>query len=80
MVPTLALAAAFGILAVLIVSACCLSARCDRHRKMRAEQPPIDLVDGVVAVALAGACCEPWWASAGAEHAPHCRHARDRAS
>jgi len=30
-------------------------------------------IDGVVAVALAAACCERWWTSAGAEHDPtHC--------
>lgn len=26
--------------------------------------------DGVVAVALAAACCETWWATAGADHDP----------
>jgi len=30
-------------------------------------------IDGVVKVALAAACCERWWTSAGAEHDPeHC--------
>ena len=29
-----------------------------------------DLSDGVVKVALAAACCERWWTSAGAEHEP----------
>jgi hypothetical protein len=39
----------------------------------RATRPPrqrTSLEDGVVAVALAAACCERWWTSAGAEHEP----------
>jgi hypothetical protein len=42
-------------------------------RAERAARPPHQrpgLEDGVVAVALAGACCERWWTSAGAEHEP----------
>jgi hypothetical protein len=32
-----------------------------------------DLSDDVITVALAAACCERWWTSAGAEHDPtHC--------
>lgn len=38
----------------------------------RAARPPADTSDGVVAVALAGACCEMWWTSAGAEHEHQC--------
>ncbi|PNG17597.1 hypothetical protein [Streptomyces cahuitamycinicus] len=42
----------------------------------RAARPPrqrTSLEDGVVRVALAAACCERWWTSAGAEHDPdHC--------
>lgn len=42
----------------------------------RATRPPDQrpgLEDGVVAVALAAACCERWWTSAGAAHDPdHC--------
>jgi hypothetical protein len=40
-------------------------------RAERAARPPHQrpgLEDGVVAVALAGACCERWWTSLGAEH------------
>ena len=37
----------------------------------RASRPSADASDGVVAVALAAACCERWWTSAGAEHEPH---------
>ena len=46
----------------------------DRREALRAERaarPPhqrIGLEDGVIAVALAGACCERWWTSLGAEH------------
>lgn len=36
----------------------------------RASKPPTDASDGVVAVAMAAACCERWWTSAGAEHEP----------
>ncbi|WP_328657925.1 hypothetical protein [Streptomyces sp. NBC_00334] len=34
--------------------------------------PPAPFDDGVVAVALAGACCDMWWTSAGAEHTGPC--------
>jgi hypothetical protein len=49
----------------------------DHREDLRAEQaarPPDQrpgLEDGVVAVALAAACCERWWTSAGAEHEPN---------
>ncbi|MFF7313367.1 hypothetical protein [Streptomyces sp. NPDC008137] len=42
-------------------------------RLERAARPPNQrpgLEDGVIAVALAAACCERWWTSAGAEHEP----------
>jgi hypothetical protein len=32
-----------------------------------------DAVDAVVAVAVAGGCCEAWWASCGEDHTPDCR-------
>lgn len=39
-----------------------------------AVRPPLPRrtpgADGVVAVAMAAACCEVWWATAGAEHDP----------
>ncbi|MGW0495071.1 hypothetical protein ACWD0Z_06410 [Streptomyces sp. NPDC003007] len=42
------------------------------HARLEAATRPPDrrasLEDGVVRVALAGACCERWWTSAGAEH------------
>lgn len=43
------------------------------ERASRPPDPPAPAEDGVVAVALAAACCERWWTSAGAEHDPeHC--------
>jgi len=45
------------------------------RREIEALSRPRDrrasLEDGVVRVALAAACCERWWTSAGAEH-DHC--------
>jgi hypothetical protein len=39
-----------------------------------ADRPPLPRrtpgAEGVVAVALAAACCEVWWATAGTEHDP----------
>ncbi|MDT0472982.1 hypothetical protein RM863_12695 [Streptomyces sp. DSM 41014] len=50
--------------------------RAARAALERAARPIPDgrpLVDEVVAVALAAACCERWWTSAGATHDPdHC--------
>jgi hypothetical protein len=46
---------------------------CDtRVRLERATRPHAthSAEDGAVAVALAAACCERWWTSAGAEHEP----------
>ncbi|ELP61760.1 hypothetical protein PV735_11260 [Streptomyces turgidiscabies] len=68
----------FALASVLLLTASALHAR---HRKqLRAAQSVLDrparrprvgsVEDGVVAVALAGACCERWWTSAGAEHEP----------
>ena len=40
-----------------------------------AARPPAEpepCIDGVVSVALAAACCEMWWTSAGAEHDQQC--------
>ena len=42
--------------------------------------PPAPLDDGVVAVALAAACCETWWTSAGAEHDGRCERQTPRSS
>lgn len=36
------------------------------------DGPPAPFDDGVVAVALAAACCEVWWTTAGAEHDQPC--------
>jgi hypothetical protein len=47
--------------------------RAAEARLERATRPPdqrASLEDGVVRVALAAACCERWWTSAGAEHEP----------
>ncbi|MFD6324221.1 hypothetical protein ACFWOL_15425 [Streptomyces sp. NPDC058442] len=41
-------------------------------RLERASRPPKPAIDGAVAVALAGACCEMWWTSAGTEHDHQC--------
>ena len=38
----------------------------------RVSTSSADFSDGVVAVALAAACCERWWTSVGAEHEPTC--------
>ncbi|MFE7273015.1 hypothetical protein [Streptomyces sp. NPDC057623] len=38
----------------------------------RAARPPDPrpAIDGIVAIALAAACCERWWTSAGTDHDP----------
>jgi len=41
------------------------------ERLARPRDRRASLEDGVVRVALAAACCERWWTSAGAEH-DHC--------
>lgn len=43
--------------------------KAERAARLRQTRPAID---GVVAVALAGACCETWWTSAGAAHDSTC--------
>ncbi|MEV5953749.1 hypothetical protein AB0M11_08220 [Streptomyces sp. NPDC051987] len=60
-----------------ILDACQREERHDLRAELeRATRPPATRAsaeDGVVAMALAGACCERWWTSAGAEHDPkHC--------
>lgn len=45
----------------------------DAQRQLEAAARPDEpepAFEGVLAVALAGACCERWWTSAGAEHEP----------
>lgn len=43
------------------------------ERAARPTPAAEDAIDATTAVALAAACCEPWWTSAGAEHDPtHC--------
>lgn len=53
--------------------------RAARVELARASRPPEPAIDGVIAVALAGACCEMWWTSAGAEHEAECRHQQETA-
>ncbi|MET7475104.1 hypothetical protein ABZT17_12185 [Streptomyces sp. NPDC005648] len=43
------------------------------EREARPVLTPDETADGVVAVALAGECCDRWWTSAGADHDPTCR-------
>lgn len=42
------------------------------ERAIRPTRQPIGIEDGVIRVALAAACCETWWTSAGAEHDHQC--------
>jgi hypothetical protein len=58
-----------------------------RREAVRAERdaragsrPTTDAVDAVATVALAAACCEPWWASAGADHDPTCPNHQHRSA
>lgn len=37
-----------------------------------ADRRPASLEEGVIRVALAAACCEMWWTSAGATHNRQC--------
>lgn len=46
------------------------AARADIERASRPAATPRPAIDGVVAVALAAACCERWWTSAGTDHDP----------
>ncbi|MER6821633.1 hypothetical protein ABT316_19245 [Streptomyces cellulosae] len=43
------------------------------------DRQPIGLEDGVVRVALAAACCEMWWTSAGLAHEDTCEQHRSTA-
>ncbi|MCW5253543.1 hypothetical protein [Streptomyces sp. SHP 1-2] len=47
-------------------------------RERSAGRGVTDASDAVVAVALAGWCCDAWAATAGAEHARSCRHWRPK--
>lgn len=68
----------FALASALLLAASALHAR--HCRQLSAAQACLDrparrprvgsVEDGVVAVALAGACCERWWTSLGAEHEP----------
>jgi len=57
-----------------------------RREAVRAERearPALsheETVDGVVAVALAGECCEMWWTSAGVEHDETCQRRTPKSS
>ncbi|UOB09112.1 hypothetical protein MQE23_08605 [Streptomyces sp. HP-A2021] len=42
--------------------------------------PPAPLHDGVVAVAMAGWCCDAWAATAGTDHDPTCPRKTPRSS
>ncbi|MFF5984391.1 hypothetical protein ACFY78_36670 [Streptomyces olindensis] len=44
------------------------------------DSSPRDAIDAVAAVAMAGACCEVWWATAGAQHEPGCRRSAQRSA
>ncbi|NUR04368.1 MAG: hypothetical protein HOY79_50045 [Streptomyces sp.] len=67
-----------AIVSVLLVAALAYAAYQSVERVHKAlEEPdsgrdPYDSADGVAAVALAEACCERWWTSAGADHDPTC--------
>lgn len=69
--------ATFSILAILLAFGVAHHAymrdemRAALARLERASRPPpTPATDAVVAVALAAACCETWWATAGAHHDP----------
>jgi hypothetical protein len=49
------------------------------ERAIRPTRRPIGLEDGVIRVALAAACCETWWTSAGTEHEADCRREQEKA-
>ncbi len=50
------------------------------ERKARPALSNEETADGVVAVALAGECCEAWWASAGVEHGDTCQRRTPKSS
>ncbi len=66
-----------AVLAVALGWTICYRTRAAAARLERAIRPPdampAPFIDGTVRVALAAACCERWWTSAGAEHdTTHC--------
>lgn len=66
-------AALVGLLAAVYVAVCrAIDTRKARQAIRAQEAEPVDAIDDVVAVALAGACCEPWWATCGLHHAHTC--------
>ncbi|MEU0991091.1 hypothetical protein [Streptomyces sp. NPDC005953] len=45
----------------------------------RAARPRYDhAIDDQITIAIAGACCEVWWTTAGTSHAPYCPHSFDQ--
>lgn len=72
-----------AVLAVALGWTICYRTRAAATRVERAIRPPgphpIGLEDGVIRVALAAACCERWWTSAGAEHEDTCEQHRSTA-
>lgn len=74
-------AAGLGTVAVLLVTATVREllaagerslAAINAERAVRARAHRYDSAEGVARVAMAAACCEPWWTSAGAEHDADC--------
>ncbi|MEL3944840.1 hypothetical protein [Streptomyces sp. LNU-CPARS28] len=51
------------------------------EREARLGRPPLDTAECAASVALAAACCERWWTSAGADHDSACsrQHRSDAA-
>lgn len=57
--------------------------RREATRAEREARPVIsntETAQAVVDIALAGACCETWWTSAGADHDEVCRHRMPKGS
>lgn len=64
-----------GLLAAVYVAVCRAIDTHTARQAVRAQQPepePEPAIDEAVAVALAGACCEPWWTTCGLHHAHTC--------
>ncbi|MGQ5576051.1 hypothetical protein [Streptomyces sp. ECR3.8] len=65
-----------AVLAVALGWTICYRTHAAAARVERAIRPhtrqPIGLEDGVIRVALAAACCEMWWTSAGLAHDRQC--------
>jgi uncharacterized membrane protein SpoIIM required for sporulation len=74
----LLLTAAAGILIGLYAREKRRQRRREAHAAEHAARPLIDCADGVVAVALAAACCETWWPTAGTGHDDTCPRAKER--